>query len=558
MRSTGSGRLWGCIVAATAAAGALSLPAVAQESREPEGGELPAYARVLRGEQRRGANAVVNLSRNNLPNIMITGYWPPTNEMLRQFSTNPEQNPGGWVGENWEGRGYNIYAFFPEFPNGVGKGEGDFEVDYQDTSYDWWLITDQVQPFAIITFSRADYDLDWEMEGGNKTYVSAMWTPDYLEPFQPTPELPIYDEPDGTERYSSLPMQAIVDAVAASGANVNPYIEPLDYSRYLSNFIGYHGNWYHDLHADPDDAVWNVAGGHIHVGSAMTLADAVLASEVTLRVLIGHADAQLGVFGDLNCDGLVDLGDVDPFIQALSDPDGYVLVYPDCRIVLADLNRNGNTDGADLQGFVDLLLYVPPDELPPEPNPMTWAVLPAPVSTSELSMTATEGIDDSPPVEYFFFYWGDGGPGGSSSGWQESRTFNDDGLLPNTVHTYSVRARDSSDPRHYGGYSAGASAATAIETPTGLAAGTITVDSIEVTAGGTFTNLTLGLSGLYFEWEETAGGTPVGNSGWVQTTTVTAGALSPGTEYTFRVRARNSDGVETGTVEDNFTTLPGP
>ena len=78
----------------------------------------------------------VVLSENGLPHVLITGYWPPTNEMLRQWSQDPEQNPGGWVGENWEGRGYNIYAFFPEFPGGTGqnpKGDGDFEVDYQDT-----------------------------------------------------------------------------------------------------------------------------------------------------------------------------------------------------------------------------------------------------------------------------------------------------------------------------------------------------------------------------------------------------------------------------------------
>ena len=35
-------------------------------------------------------------------NIMLTGYWPQTNNMLRAFSTNPDQNPDGWIGENWE------------------------------------------------------------------------------------------------------------------------------------------------------------------------------------------------------------------------------------------------------------------------------------------------------------------------------------------------------------------------------------------------------------------------------------------------------------------------
>ncbi len=52
-------------------------------------------------------------------NILITGYWPPTNEMIRRFSTSATQNPTGWIGENWEGRGYNVHSFFPEFPGGT-------------------------------------------------------------------------------------------------------------------------------------------------------------------------------------------------------------------------------------------------------------------------------------------------------------------------------------------------------------------------------------------------------------------------------------------------------
>jgi hypothetical protein len=46
-------------------------------------------------------------------------------------------------------------------------------------------------------------------------------------------------------------------------------------------------------------------------------------------------------------------------------------------------------------------------------------------------------------------------------------------------------------------------------------------------------------------------------SGWVQTATVTAGGLDAETQYTIRVKARNQDEVETASVEDNFTTLPG-
>jgi hypothetical protein len=221
-------------------------------------------------------------------NILLTGYWPPTNEMLRQFSTNSDQNPGGWAGADWEGRGFDVYSFFPEFPSGVGRGEGDFEVDYQDTSADWWRITEEIRPAAIITFSRANTSIGWEMEGGNRTYAASQWSADYLAPLRPTPELPISSEPPGTERFSSLPMQQIVDAVGASEANVDPFISPIDNGRFLSNYIGYHGNWYHDLHSDPLDPYRNYAAGHIHVGSNVTIADGALATEVTLRVLTDY------------------------------------------------------------------------------------------------------------------------------------------------------------------------------------------------------------------------------------------------------------------------------
>ncbi|MEI2701478.1 MAG: hypothetical protein V9E83_03645 [Baekduia sp.] len=80
---------------------------------------------------------------------MITGYWPPTNWMVSRFSTSSELNPDGWIGGNWEGRGYDVYSYFPTFnpddaPN-WGKGTGDFEVDYQDTSADWQRIVNRDQ-----------------------------------------------------------------------------------------------------------------------------------------------------------------------------------------------------------------------------------------------------------------------------------------------------------------------------------------------------------------------------------------------------------------------------
>lgn len=326
--------------------------APAQESPDGAGGDSPPKfvdPAVFLG---RGPADGLELAPNCLPNILLTGYWPPTNEMLRQFSKNLAQNPGGWVGENWEGRGYNIYAFFPEFPGGTGvnpKGDGDFEVDYQVTSNHWWPLVEKLRPTALITFSRANTVNGWEMEGGNRTYPSASWTADYLVPLRPTPELPIYNEPALNVRWSSLPMNLIVAEVSASGANVAPFIEPIDSSRFLSNYIGYHGNWYRDLFADPLDPYRCYAAGHIHVGASTQLAAAVLATEVTVRTLIAHVDGLRPAPGDLDRNGMVEFSDLERLIAVWFGPDQ---PRPDeadeYDFRAADVNGDCDVDLADL------------------------------------------------------------------------------------------------------------------------------------------------------------------------------------------------------------------
>lgn len=67
------------------------------------------------------------------------------------------------------------------------------------------------------------------------------------------------------------------------------------------------------------------------------------------------------VFGDLNCDSVVDLADVPHFVQALIDPAGYDAdhdgsPYPACSLSLANLNGDGTIDGLDIAGFVEALV----------------------------------------------------------------------------------------------------------------------------------------------------------------------------------------------------------
>ncbi len=51
--------------------------------------------------------------------------------------------------------------------------------------------------------------------------------------------------------------------------------------------------------------------------------------------------------GDMNCDGAVDGFDVDPFLLALSDPQGYASSYPTCDWLRADMNLDGSVNGFD-------------------------------------------------------------------------------------------------------------------------------------------------------------------------------------------------------------------
>ena len=59
--------------------------------------------------------------------------------------------------------------------------------------------------------------------------------------------------------------------------------------------------------------------------------------------------------GDLNCNGSVDFFDIEPFVLAITDPDGYLATYPDCDMTLADCNGDGQVNFFDIDCFVELV-----------------------------------------------------------------------------------------------------------------------------------------------------------------------------------------------------------
>jgi len=245
------------------------------------------------------------------PTILVTGYWPPTNEMIRHFSMNTNLNPEGWQGDNWENRGYDIISYFPEFSDpdcsSCGQGYGDLEVDYQDTSDDFWPIFNEHSPIALITFSKGYNNQSWELE--YNAYNRTNWINDFTSPFLPTPNPPDSDENILFLRNSNLPMENIIEAIEALDLGLNPYIDINgDPGHYVSEFMAYHGTWYRDLNLVGDNKC--ISAGHIHVGGQIDIPIAKIATEESIRTLIDYIDSMVYTSGDVNQDNVIDILDL--------------------------------------------------------------------------------------------------------------------------------------------------------------------------------------------------------------------------------------------------------
>ena len=59
--------------------------------------------------------------------------------------------------------------------------------------------------------------------------------------------------------------------------------------------------------------------------------------------------------GDLNCDGVVNFDDINPFVLAFSDPAGYHAAYPNCNILNGDCNGDGVVNFDDINPFIAIL-----------------------------------------------------------------------------------------------------------------------------------------------------------------------------------------------------------
>jgi hypothetical protein len=70
----------------------------------------------------------------------------------------------------------------------------------------------------------------------------------------------------------------------------------------------------------------------------------------------GHSLGLKALYGDLNCDGVINFDDIDPFVSALgADQLAWNLAHPRCHWLNADCNADGVVDFDDIDAFVALL-----------------------------------------------------------------------------------------------------------------------------------------------------------------------------------------------------------
>lgn len=104
-------------------------------------------------------------------------------------------------------------------------------------------------------------------------------------------------------------------------------------------------------------------------------------------------------------------------------------------------DKSSNSNTTDSSAPLVAATTDPADETPPSPDP-TFLVSPMAVSSTAITMTAATVTDPS-GVQYRFVET-TGNPGATNSAWQDSPTYIDTGLTPNTPYSYTVQARDKS------------------------------------------------------------------------------------------------------------------
>lgn len=245
-------------------------------------------------------------------------------------------------------RQYRIVAISPSFNAPIGtypagpqnpapgpydwwsKGGGPITVDYQDTSKKFWMYVAKYRPIAIMSFSLANDNVNWNLEPVGINWGQSDWQATkvcatrkfigywdlqnvfkrdvFSTPFiggarnDPSPykgqgAIPGNGNPPdrslpagpllGT-RAATIPLAAIKAALTAHfpATTLNP-TSVAEAGQFVSGFMCYHVVWYQSwstTHLPP--AQQCKMAGHTHVGMQISAADATQAAKIQLDTLI--------------------------------------------------------------------------------------------------------------------------------------------------------------------------------------------------------------------------------------------------------------------------------
>jgi hypothetical protein len=197
-----------------------------------------------------------------------------------------------------------------------------------------------------------------------------------------------------------------------------------------------------------------------------------------------------------------------------------------------------------INGIVDMGAYeyagsAEPDTDPPLPDPMTWGTLPYATGPASIAMDAAAASDAS-GVEYYFACIAGGG---YDSGWQNSPFYEDTGLQPDTQHTYSLQARDKSANHNVTGWSTSQSAVTDPEDSTAPTPDPMTWATLPYPTSDSSISMTAATAsdpaGVEYYFDETSGNPGGSDSGWQDSPVYDDTGISPDTQYTYLVTARD-------------------
>jgi len=190
------------------------------------------------------------------------------------------------------------------------------------------------------------------------------------------------------------------------------------------------------------------------------------------------------------------------------------------------------------------------DITPPKPNPMQFEKTPFPVSSTSIRMTAVEAFDEiDTEVEYKFICEMDGG-NGKDKDWSLERTYSNHRLMPNTLYGYKIITRDTSINQNTTRNSKTRHTYTLANIPDLPVISNPKPYSLDLTIkpnenpNNTFYAIFNETDGFYID-EEGSFSEKVTWQTIKKWKTMTIINLSPGIMYSFKVKAKNGEGIKT-------------